>query len=163
MPDSHLRKLVGQVERSYGLLEQGLLGISEQELRSRPAPEEWSAAQVLGHVIEMAPLWASKARTSARQKTDLPAKRTPEEALARLASVERYGKESRAAILDALRSSKAKSIQTVSALKDADLDTPKQRDGSPTTLRAFLDKQIITHIQEHAGQITAARKTATKT
>ena len=162
MPGPQVKKLVSQVEQSYGRLEQALQGISEQELRTLPAPEEWSVAQVLGHVIEMAPLWVSKARTAAQQKTDLPAKRTPEEAQARLASVERYGKEPRAAILDGLRSSKAKCVQMVSALQDSDLDTPKLRDGAPMTVRGFIDKQIITHVNEHAEQITAARKSAPK-
>ena len=162
MTGPQVQKLVNQVEQSYARLEQALQGISEQELRSRPAPEEWSVAQVLGHVIEMAPLWSSKARTAAQQRAELPAKRTPEEAQARLAAVERYGKESRAAILDGLRSSKTKCIQTVSALEDSDLDTPKLRDGAPMTVRGFLDKQIITHVNEHAEQITAARKTAPK-
>jgi uncharacterized damage-inducible protein DinB len=162
MPGPQVQKLVSQVEQSYTRLEQALQGISEQELRARPAPEEWSVAQALGHVIEMAPLWSSKAKAAAQQKTDLPAKRTPEEAQARLAAVERYGKESRAAILDGLRASKAKCIQAVSALQDADLDTPKVRDGAPMTVRGFLDKQIISHVNEHAEQVTAARKAAPK-
>ncbi|MDA1188621.1 MAG: DinB family protein [Chloroflexi bacterium] len=158
MAGTEVKKLIQQVEIGYETLDVALRGISESDLRRSPGGEEWSPAQVMGHVIEMGPFWTTKVKSIAQNGGEIPTKRTPPEGEVRLAAVEKYGRESLAGIQKGLRESKKLCVTNISALKDADLDVKRRRGDEETTLRGFLESHIVSHLQEHAQQMSEARK-----
>ncbi|MBM3943991.1 MAG: DinB family protein [SAR202 cluster bacterium] len=158
MPGKDVSKLIEQIEIGYEALGVALKGITEAELRRSPGGEEWSSAQVLGHVIEMGPFWAAKVKAIAQEGGDIPAKRTPPEVEQRLAAVANYGKASLADIRKGLAQSKTQCAKEISAVKDAELDVKRKRGDEETTLRKFIESHITGHVQEHAQQMAAARK-----
>lgn len=157
-----MQQLARQVEQAFEQVKNSLKGITEQEMKTPPAPSEWTAAQVLGHVVELGPFWASKARLVAQQGGAIPG-RTPAEQQARMAAVERFATEPVSVIQASLRQSQEQCTKAVLGLQDSDLDIPRKRpDGSEMTLRAFIERFIAAHLLEHAKQISEARKAAAK-
>jgi hypothetical protein len=43
-------------------LKQQISGLSDAALRYRPAPDEWSIVEIIGHIIDIATLWPGRTR-----------------------------------------------------------------------------------------------------
>lgn len=157
MAGREVEGLVHKLDKAFDEITAALHAIGEAELKKPPKEGEWSAAQVAGHVIEMSVLWAAKARAAGEQGTGIPG-RTPAEQEARRAAVERYSRQTLAAISRDLRQAQRSSAAELRRLNDGVLDTSRARaNGTETTIRAFVEDTLVRHVLEHAVQVKAAR------
>ncbi len=128
-----------------------------QRLRTSPNSEEWSAMQVLGHVVEIIPYWLSHCQTIAAN-TGEPLKfgRTltdPE----RLAAVERGALADPEAILGLLHTEVQAAAQAFQRLTPAQL----ARKGvhvsrGEMTVADIIENFIVSHAEDHLAQVRAA-------
>lgn len=132
---------------------------SAQDWQQSPAPAEWSAAQILGHMVEMEPFWArAAAAVAARPGTRIGratesearlagprsgADLTPQEAVNRLMAA---GEEAS----EILREIPA-SAGAVAGLR---------LDGTPITVAEIVERLLLNHAQDHTAQIVQALNAA---
>ena len=125
-----------------------------ETLRRRPGAEEWSAAQLAGHVAELLPYWSEQARRVAEQPgyslgrdADDPGR------LAGVASLDDASPDvAAAAVRDAIR-------RAVSALRSIPTEgwraRGRHRSGDMTPADV-VQRFIVAHIPEHLDQARAA-------
>lgn len=58
-------EIIERIEAQVDELIRILAAMPEGSFTRKPAPNEWSAAEICGHVIEMMPFWAAQARAVA--------------------------------------------------------------------------------------------------
>lgn len=126
-----------------------------EALRRKRAPDEWSAGEIVGHMIELEPYWARAAASLAGQpgatigrSSDSPIRLagpasgdglTPSDAVNRLTAA---GNEA----ADILRGLSAMSAPIVG----------QQQDGSSVTVATIVDEFLLAHAREHADAVLAA-------
>ena len=150
--------LVNAVRKAQAKLSVALEGITEEQLRKPPADGEWSVAQVLGHVIEMQPLWMEKAKLIASQ--DNPdVRRTPQEHEQRLQAVAKAELTPWSELQRRLDEAGTRALGMLRQMFPHDLDCVGHRSaGQTTTVRQMVESNLVGHIVEHARQVEEARR-----
>lgn len=157
MAEKEIENIIHQIEIGYETLDVVLRNTTENQLWESLREGDWSPSQVMGHVIEMGPFWASRISEVAEKGIELRTDRNPSEAAARLVAVDKYSKASLAVIRRDLIHSKQKCVERIATLKDSDLEVQRRSGNGETTLRAFLESHIVLHLQEHAEQISGPK------
>lgn len=62
MDEVQLKAQIATLAAFHPALKAQLQGVSEPALRFRPAPEEWSVVEVLGHLVEAEVMWLARIR-----------------------------------------------------------------------------------------------------
>ena len=67
MTDVERRRLLAHLEMTAGWLADEVTGLSAAQLQFRPAPGQWSIAEVLDHLIVVAPIYMADLQAALRQ------------------------------------------------------------------------------------------------
>lgn len=140
------------VEALLGLAE----GIPSERLYAAPGGDDWSLMQVLAHVTEFLPYWASQAReVAARTRDNQPFGRTHDDP-DRIKAVEDQARASLATMRDMLNTS----LATCTALLEAIPADGWQRTGrharrGEMSVAQFVDDFLVSHLDEHLAQAEA--------
>jgi hypothetical protein len=128
---------------------------SDEAFHRRPAPEEWTAAELTGHVAEFPVTFSGQARTLA----DSPGLRIGRglDDPGRLAAVEKLAGagpvDAAAAVRDGVK-------QAAATLRTIPPDSWQARGNHPRygefTVRDIADRFILTHLRDHLEQAKAA-------
>ena len=159
MAGKEIENIIHQIEIGYETLDVVLRNTTESQLWNSPGGDDWSPSQIMGHVIEMGPFWASRVSEVAEKGIELRTDRNPSEATARFAAVDKYSKASLAVIRRDLIQSKERCVERIATLQDADLEVQRRSGDQETTLRDFLESHIVLHLQEHAEQMSGPKGT----
>lgn len=150
--------LAARVKQAQDTLTASLEGITEGELYSAPKEGEWSVAEILAHICEMQPFWMGKVGLMLRESNPDVA-RTDEERELRIRAVQEHRSDPLPTILERLKEASEHALQAVSRLSAEDLERPGHRpDGTSTTVRGLIERNIIAHLEEHARQIEETRR-----
>lgn len=128
--------------------------VSDEAWTRRPAPGDWSAAEIVGHVIELEPYWAGEALRLAEnpgaevgRQLDNPQRLSgPETGMAMSA------RDARARIAR----SGEQAVDLLRRIPDAAWSTAGRWRGEDITLADLLQRHLIDHLREHLEQASAA-------
>ena len=147
------RRLEGVSEQLTTLLSQPEVA---QRLRTAPGENEWSAMQVLGHVVEMIPYWMKQCRELMAASHPPRFGRTPD-TRERLAGVERGATAAPGELLRELQKevqAAARTIRQMSAAergkKGVHIKRGEMKAGD------IVEQLIVAHAEEHVAQVRAA-------
>ena len=151
--EAQARRLEGVSEQLTTMLNQPEVA---RRLRAAPGENEWSAMQVLGHVVEMIPYWISHCRALIAATEPPRFGRTPD-APERLAGVERGAAAEPGELLRLLRKevqAAARSIRQMSAAERGKKGVHIKR--GEVTVADIVELFIVAHAEEHVAQVRAA-------
>ena len=134
-----------------------LAGATEHELHTPPQPGEWTASEVAAHAIEMQAMWMEKI-ANADEEPDLA--RSHSEIERRTASVEAHSGDDLGTVTRRLAESCGRTMEILQGMSSSDLDRPVtygHTSASGTAIEAARSL-VISHLSEHAQQITDTRR-----
>ena len=136
-----------------------LAGASDVELHSPPAPGEWTASEVVAHVIEMQPMWMAKI-ANAGHESDLA--RSHSEIERRTDSVDTHSGDDIDTIMRRLAESNDETSRILQCMSSSDLEVPVTygHGASSGLAREAMRSLVIGHLSEHARQIAETRRAA---
>lgn len=151
--EAQARRLEGVSEQLTTLLSQPEVA---RRLRAAPGENEWSAMQVLGHVVEMIPYWISHCRALIAA-TEPPRFGRMPDAPERLTGVERGAAAEPGELLRLLSKevqAAARSIRQMSAAERGKKGIHIKR--GEVTVADIVELFIVAHAEEHVAQVRAA-------
>lgn len=119
-----------------------------------PGGEEWSAAQIMAHIIEAEDMNMAMVERMVRMDNP-PVGRIEHYAARRLAAVAEHGGDSRETAIGRLLEQGTRFDRQVRALHEGDLDRPGQHLSRGGTTVEELLTALAKHMEEHAAQIRA--------
>ena len=136
-----------------------LADASERELHTAPEPGEWTASEVAAHVIEMQAMWMEKI-ANADEEPDLA--RSHSEIERRTASVEAHSGDDIETVTRRLSESCDRTLEILEGMSPSDLERPvTYGHGAASGIAIEAARSlVISHLSEHAQQITETRRTA---
>jgi hypothetical protein len=152
--EAQARRLESVYEQLAVLLNQpGVAG----RLRSVPREGDWSALQILGHVVEMIPYWLHHSRTLIEAPGKPPTFGRASDAPERLAGVERGASGQPDALLHQLDQEVQIAARTIRAMSPAE----RAKKGihvrrGEMTVADVVEQLIVVHAEEHVAQARAA-------
>ena len=149
------RTLIEKYREGYRVVSDALRGISEQELDARPAPDKWSAREIVHHLADSEMTSAIRLRRLIAEERPVIQGYDQDEFARRLA----YDRPVQAS-LDAFRAAR----QTTAEILERLTETDWTREGIHSesgryTVERWLEIYAI-HAHAHAEQIRRARATA---
>lgn len=134
-----------------------LAGASERELHTAPQPGGWTASEVAAHVIEMQAMWMEKI-ANADEEPDLA--RSHSEIERRTASVEAHSGDDLRTVTRRLAESCGRTMEILQGMSSSDLDRPvTYGHGAASGIAIEAARSlVISHLSEHAQQITETRQ-----
>lgn len=126
-------------------------------LRLNPGPDDWSAMQILGHVVEMIPYWMQHCEMLIAADGSPPRFGRSADSPERLAGVEAGNTGNADDLLAQLHDEIITAGRRISDLTPAELaKTGIHVRMGVMTVGDIVDRFIVTHAEEHLGQIRAA-------
>ena len=127
-----------------------------RRLRTAPGNDEWSALQVLGHMVEMIPYWLGHCRTLIAAHEPPHFGRTPD-APERLAAVETDTLKQPEALVSLLEAEIKAAAKTLRQLTPAE----RRKTGihvkrGKMTVDEILEQLIVAHAEDHLVQVRTA-------
>ena len=154
-----IEKLAQELQAAQQEVVASLAGATEHELHTAPQPGEWTASEVAAHVIEMQAMWMEKIANADREP-DLA--RSHSEFERRTASVEAHSGDDIGTVTRRLAESCERTMELLQGMSSGDLDRPVtygHTSASGTALEAARSL-VVSHLSEHAQQITETRRAA---
>lgn len=128
--------------------------VPEEVIRWKPTPETWSIQEILSHVEEAAPYWASEMhRVVTNPGVEWGRSHHNE---ARLAAVAASSQRSSQELIAGITKASAAAVDILRRLRDEDLrvESPSRNPRWGTKPMSFvLDHLIVSHMRGHLGQI----------
>lgn len=128
--------------------------VTDEAWTRRPAPDEWSAAEIVGHVIELEPYWAGVAVQLAEnpgaalgRPLDDPHRLSGPESGATLTAADARARIAR---------SGEQAAELLRRIPNAAWSTKGKWRGEDMTLADLLRMHLIDHVREHLEQASAA-------
>ncbi len=152
-------KLSQELQAAQQKVAASLAGATEHELHTAPGAGEWTASEVVAHVIEMQAMWMEKI-ANADQEPDLA--RSHSEIDRRTASVDAHSGDDLGTIVRRLAESCGRTMDILQGMSSGDLDRPVTYGHTSTsgTAQEAARSLVISHLSEHAQQITETRQAA---
>lgn len=125
-----------------------------EALQRRPRPDEWTAAELIGHVVELAPYWSERAREVA-ERPGSPLGREADDA-SRLGGVKRLAHVDPVVGAAAVRGAVRQALGVLRQIPpDGWQATGRHRSGKDVTVAEVVERYIVNHIREHLDQARA--------
>ena len=154
------RSAEGQAQRLERASDQmaGLLRRPEVAERVRSAgPDEWSAVQVIGHVIELLPYWMGQMQVLVSAEGAPPAFGRSLDAPERLEGVAHGAASDPEALLQQMAdavSAAAAGMRAMTTEQRAKKGVHNRR--GEATVAEFIEALVVAHVEEHVAQIKQA-------
>ena len=152
-----IESLAQELQEAQKEVADSLAGATEPELHTASDPGEWTASEVAAHVIEMQAMWMEKI-ANADQEPDLA--RSHSEIDRRTASVEAHSEDDIATVTRRLGESCERTLEILEGMSPSVLERPVtygHSAASGTALEAARSL-VVSHLSEHAQQITETRQ-----
>ena len=152
-----IQELTEELRKAQQEVAASLAGATERELHTAPEPGEWTASEVVAHVIEMQAMWMEKI-ANADSEPDLA--RSHSEIERRTASVEAHSGDDIETVTRRLSESYERTLEILGGMSPSDLERPVTYGhgaASGTAIEAARSL-VISHLSEHAQQIAETRQ-----
>jgi hypothetical protein len=153
---SSTANLIAEIEQLGEAYASFVETLTEEQFRRRPAPDEWTAAEITGHVSEAPLTFARHAKALAEQGGG-PAGRAPDDP-DRLAAVERLADRGPKQGADLVREGVREACEILRGISEAGwgVEAEHMRMGT-VTVRAITESSVRDHL---AGHLRQAREAA---
>jgi uncharacterized damage-inducible protein DinB len=151
-----IERLTSELTAAQEEVVASLDGATAAELHTAPAEGEWPASEVAAHVIEMQAMWLKKI-ADVKREPDLA--RSHREIDRRTAEVDAHSGDDIDTIFRRLAESNARTTSILQGMSPSDVDAQCTfgTGRTPGAAKDALRSLVITHLSEHAQQITASR------
>lgn len=144
-----------RVEAQVDELVRMIAAASEERWHHRPAAEEWSAAEICGHLVEMMPYWAATAQELAASPG--MAFGRDEQDPRRIGGVTQGAGSGVHDTVEQIRAAATTACRTIRALPD----DAWRREGrsvtrGPMSVEAIIDTLLCGHLEGHVEQVRHA-------
>lgn len=151
------RRLEKVYDQMKTLLEQSNVA---QRLRTNPGENEWSAMEILGHMVEMIPYWLYYCRKIIAATGDLPSLGRAADAPERLAGVEQGATGDPEELLRLLNGEVQTAVQAIRQMSAAERDKKGVNPNrGEMTVAEVIEVLIVAHAEDHLAQMQAALQT----
>jgi uncharacterized damage-inducible protein DinB len=147
---SHIFQLTTLNDELIGSLD----WVTDEAWTRRPAEGEWSAAEIVGHVIELEPYWAQQALRLAEnpgsevgRQLDDPQRLSGPESGNTLSARDARARIARAG---------EQAVELLRRIPDSAWSTTGRWRGQDITLADLLQRHLIEHVRDHLDQASAA-------
>jgi hypothetical protein len=148
-------ELIAEVEQVGEAYASFVETLSEEQFRRRPAPEEWTAAEITGHVSE-APLTFSRHALLLAEQGGGASGRPPEDP-GRLAAVKRLADRGPKAGADLVREGIGEACGLLRQIPEAGWSVISEHSRlGPTSVRALVESSVLSHLRGHLRQAMEA-------
>ena len=148
-------RMIQQYERGYAAVEDALAGATEAELDARPAPNEWTAREIVHHLADSEMTSAIRLRRLLAEENPTIVGYDQEEFARRL----RYDRPLEGSLL-AFKGARDSTVPILHSLTDEDWRRAgTHTESGPYSVEAWLHIYVA-HGQDHAEQIRRARASA---
>lgn len=145
------------VRTAHQVVVDSIDGITEEEARQVPAPDEWTVAQLLAHIAEIQYFWIEKA-VLITQEDDPNITRSDVENDRRAAAVAGHAGDALDDLIRELATANESAIATTGTIAQEDLSTLGHRgEDNPITVEGVI-QYLASHMELHAVQITTSRR-----
>ena len=152
--EDQARRLESASEQIAALLRQPDVA---RRLRSAGGEDEWSALQIMGHLVEMIPYWLNHCRALSAATAEPPVFGRTLDAPERLAGVEHGETGDLAALLDRLNEEVQAAARAIRAMSPAERSkTGVHIRRGEVTVADVVEIFIVAHIEDHLAQMRAA-------
>lgn len=149
-------ELIAEIEQLGEEFARFVEGLSEEQFRRRPAPEEWTAAEITGHVSE-APLTFSRHAKKLADEGGGASGREPSDP-GRLAAVERLAHRGPKEGADLVREGVRDACAVLRSIPEAGWSVVSEHSRQGTvTVRELTESSVRNHL---AGHLRQAREAA---
>ncbi|NGQ97262.1 DinB family protein [Brevibacillus sp. SYP-B805] len=149
-----MKALIAEYGRGYDLLREAIDGLSEEELRFKPAPDKWSIHEILVHVADAEVVGVQRMKKVLAEEKPLLTS-FDQDAWANGLTYEQLDREQYLQLFKLLR----ESMQPILARL-----TPEQcervgihDEAGPLTFRQLLER-YVNHVRDHLGQIERVKR-----
>lgn len=145
-------EIIERIEAQVDELTRILAAMPEDHWTRKPAPNEWSAAEICGHVIEMMPFWAAQARAVAAN----PGLRfgRSEEDERRIEGIVRGARLSQYEAVEQIRAAVAAAVRDIRSLPAAAWHVQGLHlTRGPMTVEEILTRLLAEHLESHVEQV----------
>jgi DinB superfamily len=151
------KKLIEQYRRGYEVVAEALLKITPEELDARPAPNKWSAREIVHHLADSEMIAASRLRYLLGQDRPTLHGYDQDEFARRL-----YYDRPHAVSLELFRLVRESTLEILDRLTPAEwIREGTHTEVGPYSVESWL-KTYAAHAHKHATQIRVARDAAAK-
>jgi len=148
-------RMIEQYEQGYAAVEEALAGASDAELDARPAPEEWTAREIVHHLADSEMTSAIRLRRLLAEESPTITGYDQEEFARRL----RYDRPLEGSLL-AFKGARESTVPLLHALTDEEWKRAgTHTESGPYSVETWLHIYVA-HGQDHAEQIRRARASA---
>jgi hypothetical protein len=148
-------ELIAAIEQAGEAYASFVATLSDEQFHRRPAPEEWSAAEITGHVSEAPLTFANHVRRVAEAGGG-SAGRPPDDP-GRLAAVARLAGRGPAEGAQLVREGVRAACAVLRGVTDAGWDVQCQHARlGPMSVRGLVESSILDHLRGHLEQAKAA-------
>ncbi len=159
--DPRLQGLADELAEAHWLLRRAAHSVPREDLYRRPAPEEWTVAEVLAHTANLQTYYSYEARKVC-QHPGVAIIGRPAEAPFRQGPIQRHAGDSRRRLLERGEEGRQDILDLLAGLSPEDLEKNcHHRNGTPVTVEELLRRYVIGHLRAHAEQIAATRRVLT--
>jgi hypothetical protein len=145
-------RMIQQYEQGYAAVEDALAGATEVELDARPAPEEWTAREIVHHLADSEMTSAIRLRRLLAEENPTIVGYDQEEFARRL----RYDRPPEGSLL-AFKGARESTVPLLRTLSDEDWSRAgTHTESGPYSVETWLEIYVA-HGQDHAEQIRRAR------
>jgi hypothetical protein len=159
MPDEHASQLsapelVARLEQSRRSLMDAIAGLDEEGFRLRPREGEWTAAEVLAHILMTEHIFAGRARAVLAQENPPVASISDEERSGHARSAQRMPVPQ---IVHGLLAQRRDVVGLLKPLSPQQLRRPFRHERRGELAAGWLFQRLAEHEEEHAEQIRSQR------
>lgn len=131
-----------------------------QRLRAARGENEWSAMEILGHVVEMIPYWLDHCRKIIAATGEPPSLGRTPDAPERLAGIEQGAAGNPEELLRLLNSEVQTAAQTIRQMSAVERDKKGVNPNrGEMTVAEVIEVLIVTHAEDHLAQMQAVLRT----
>jgi hypothetical protein len=147
-------QLIDEYLKGPRLLRDAVLGMTREQLTSRPIPGKWSTLEVVAHLTDFEPVYADRMKRILAEDEPTLFGGDPDRFAAKLAYHDR-DLETELCLIDCVRRQMAAILSTVA---ESDFQRiGRHSEAGPLTLRTFLER-ITGHIPHHLPFIAEKRQ-----
>ena len=159
--DPRLQALADELAGAHRLLRRAARSVPRADLYRRPAPEEWTVAEVLAHAANLQTYYSYEARKVCQHPGVAIVGRSAE-APFRRGPIQRHAGDSRGRLLERVEEGRQDILDLLAELAPEDLEKRcHHRNGLQVTVEELLRRFVIGHLRTHAEQIAQARQALT--
>ena len=144
-----MKALIAEYFRGHDLVREAIAGLTEEELRFKPAPDKWSIHEIIIHLADAEIVGVSRLKKVLAEDRPLLTS-YDQDAWANSLEYDRQDREHHLLLFKMLRESMQPSLETLSAEQSERIGMHDE--AGELSFRQLMER-YVSHVRDHLGQI----------